>query len=288
MKPPPMPSRAFKNTLFTGALRIALLISLTILVFLIGSITFEGFKALSPDFIVSIAKDFGAAGGIRYQLIGSLILIAVAAILVLPFALGTALYRAEYVSSEKIGQRIDLAIFSLNGIPSITYGLFGLIVFVNIFGMGISWFIGSILLAMMILPTVTVSTYQAMRAIPNNYRENALALGLTRSEMIRKVILPQSLHGLVTGLLIGLARAIGETAPIMFVATAFSGVTWPKTIFEPVSTLPTHILALAQQATNPNALKNAWGASLSLIILVMGLSLLAFIARHKLQPQRSI
>ena len=154
--------------------------------------------------------------------------------------------------------------------------------------MGISWLIGSILLAMMILPTVTVSTYQAMRAIPNSYRENALALGLTRSEMIRKVILPQSLHGLVTGLLIGLARAIGETAPIMFVATAFSGVTWPQTIFEPVSTLPTHILALAQQATNPNALKNAWGASLSLIILVMGLSLLAFIARHKLQPKRSI
>lgn len=283
-----MLSRTVKNILFASALRIALFTSLAILVFLIGSILFEGFKALSPSFIVSEARDFGAAGGIRYQLLGSLILICAAAMLVLPFAFGTALYRSEYVTSEKLGRRIDLAIFSLNGIPSITYGLFGLIVFVNILGMGVSWLIGSILLAMMILPTVIVSTYQAMRSIPNIYRENALALGLTRAEMVRKVILPQSLHGLITGLLIGLARAIGETAPIMFVATAFSGVTWPQSIFEPVSTLPTHILALAQQATNPDALRNAWGASLSLIIVVMLLSALAFIARRKLEPQRSI
>ena len=272
---------------YANALRTALFISLAILVFLIGSILWEGAKALSFDFIFSKATDFGAAGGIRYQLIGSLILIGVAALLVLPLAIGTAIYRSEYIKSQQWGRRIDLAIFSLNGIPSITYGLFGLIVFVNILGMGVSWLIGSILLAMMILPTVTVSTYQAMRAIPNIYRENAVALGLSRSQMIRKVILPQSWHGVVTGLLIGLARAIGETAPIMFVATAFSGVTWPRSIYEPVSSLPTHILALAQQATNPDALRNAWGASLTLIILVMILSSLAFFARRYLQPQRA-
>lgn len=272
---------------YANALRTALFISLAILVFLIGSILWEGAKALSFDFIFSKATDFGAAGGIRYQLIGSLILIGVAALLVLPLAIGTAIYRSEYIKSQQWGRRIDLAIFSLNGIPSITYGLFGLIVFVNILGMGVSWLIGSILLAMMILPTVTVSTYQAMRAIPNIYRENAVALGLSRSQMIRKVILPQSWHGVVTGLLIGLARAIGETAPIMFVATAFSGVTWPRSFYEPVSSLPTHILALAQQATNPDALRNAWGASLTLIILVMILSSLAFFARRYLQPQRA-
>ena len=280
-------SRSFKNMVYANALRTALFISLAILVFLIGSILWEGAKALSFDFIFSKATDFGAAGGIRYQLIGSLILIGVAALLVLPLAIGTAIYRSEYIKSQQWGRRIDLAIFSLNGIPSITYGLFGLIVFVNILGMGVSWLIGSTLLAMMILPTVTVSTYQAMRAIPNIYRENAVALGLSRSQMIRKVILPQSWHGVVTGLLIGLARAIGETAPIMFVATAFSGVTWPRSFYEPVSSLPTHILALAQQATNPDALRNAWGASLTLIILVMILSSLAFFARRYLQPQRA-
>ena len=280
-------SRSLKNTIYANALRVALFSSLAILIFLIGSILWEGAKALSFNFIFLEAKDFGAAGGIRYQLIGSLILIAVAALLVLPLAIGTSIYRSEYIKSQRWGHRIDLAIFSLNGIPSITYGLFGLIVFVNVLGMGVSWLIGSILLAMMILPTVTVSTYQAMRAIPNIYRENAVALGLSRSQMIRKVILPQSWHGVVTGLLIGLARAIGETAPIMFVATAFSGVAWPRSIYEPVSTLPTHILALAQQATNPDALRNAWGASLTLIILVMILSSLAFFARRYLQPQRA-
>lgn len=282
-----MISRASKNIIFASTLRIGLFISLAILTFLIGSILIEGLQSLTPNFIFSEARDFGASGGILYQLLGSLLLIAVTAIIVLPLALGTALYRSEYVASEKMGRRIDLAIFSLNGIPSITYGLFGLIIFVNIFGMGISWIIGSILLAMMILPTVTVSAYQAMRAIPDIYRENALALGLSKSEMARRVILPQSLHGVVTGLLIGLARAIGETAPIMFVATAFSGVTLPQSIFEPVSTLPTHILALAQQATDPVALANAWGASLTLIILVMILSGIAFITRRKLKPQRS-
>jgi phosphate transport system permease protein len=281
-----MSKRAAINIIYAGALRVALLVSLSILAFLIGSIIWQGSKALSFDFIFSDARDFGASGGIRYQILGSLILIAVSALLVLPLALGTAIYRSEYVTSEKLGRRIDLAIFSLNGIPSITYGLFGLIIFVNLFGMGISWSIGSILLAMMILPTVTVSSYQAMRAIPDSYRENSIALGLSRAQMVRRVILPQSLHGVVTGLLIGLARAIGETAPIMFVATAFSGVTWPRSINEPVSTLPTHILALAQQATNPDALRNAWGTSFSLILIVILLSTLAYVARHKLQPGR--
>jgi phosphate transport system permease protein len=281
-----MSKRAAINIIYAGALRVALLVSLSILAFLIGSIIWQGSKALSFDFIFSDARDFGASGGIRYQILGSLILIGVSALLVLPLALGTAIYRSEYVTSEKLGRRIDLAIFSLNGIPSITYGLFGLIIFVNLFGMGISWSIGSILLAMMILPTVTVSSYQAMRAIPDSYRENSIALGLSRAQMVRRVILPQSLHGVVTGLLIGLARAIGETAPIMFVATAFSGVTWPRSINEPVSTLPTHILALAQQATNPDALRNAWGTSFSLILIVILLSTLAYVARHKLQPGR--
>ncbi len=281
-------NRNIYNKVFAGALRGALCVSLGILFFLIGSILWQGGQVMSFDFLLSTAKDFGAAGGIRYQLIGSLILIIMAALIVVPLALGTALYRSEYAKNGKRAKAIDLAIFSLNGVPSITYGLFGLILFVNILGFGISWFVGALILAIMILPTTSVSTYQAMRAIPDIYRENALGLGLSKSSVIRRVILPQSWHGLVTGLLIGLARAIGETAPIMFVATAFTGVTWPRTIYEPVSTLPTHILALSQQATNPDALRNAWGASLTLMLLVILLSLLAFITRKYLQPQRPI
>jgi len=274
-------SRAMNDKIYAAVTRLALFICLGVLAFLLISITFQGIKAFSLQFFLLPARDFGASGGILYQIIGSLLLVVVAAFLVLPFAVGTALYRSEYMKSKRLKRALDLAIFCLNSIPSITYGLFGLILFVNIFGTGISWFVGSIILAIMMLPTVTLTTFQAMNSIPDYYRENGYALGLDRIQIIRRIILPQSLHGIITGILIALARAIGETAPIMFIATAFSGVTVPNSLNEPVATLPTHILALAQQATNPDALRNAWGASLTLIILVMLFSALAYFARHK-------
>jgi len=274
-------SRAAKGKLYAAITRLALLICLSVLAFLLIAIIFQGMKAFSLQFFLLPARDFGASGGILYQIIGSLLLVIVAALLVLPFAVGTAIYRSECIKSERLKRALDLAIFCLNSIPSITYGLFGLILFVNIFGTGISWFVGSIILAIMMLPTVTVTSFQAMNSIPNFYRENGSALGLNRIQIIRRIIIPQSLHGIVTGILIALARAIGETAPIMFIATAFSGVTVPNSLNEPVATLPTHILALAQQATNPDALRNAWGASLTLIILVMLFSALAYFARLK-------
>lgn len=278
-----MLSRRTQEQLFAGATRTALLVSGGLLVFLIAAIILEGAKAFSPGFFLTPASNFGASGGILYQIIGSLLLVIVAAILVLPFAVGTAVFRSEYAQGESTKRIMDLSLFCLNGIPSVTYGIFGLILFVNIFGTGISWFVGSVILAMMMLPTVTLTSYQAMNAIPARYRENGLALGLTKGDVVTSIVIPQSLHGIVTGLLLGLARAIGETAPIMFIATAFSGVTVPQSLFEPVATLPTHILALAQQATNPEALRNAWGASLTLIILVMLFSLLAYVARLKLK-----
>jgi len=278
-----MISRRIGDRIFAAANRAALGLCFAILAFLIGAIIIKGAQAISLQFLLMPARDFGASGGILYQIIGSLLLVGTAALLVLPVAIGTALYRSEYERNPARCRLIDLALYSLNAIPSVTYGVFGLILFVNIFGTGISWFVGSIILAMMMLPTVTITAYQSMAAIPNSYRENAAALGLTQAELVRSVILPQSLHGIVTGLLIGLARAIGETAPIMFIATAFSGVTVPYSLFEPVASLPTHILALAQQATNPDALRNAWGASLTLVALVMMFSALAYYARFKLR-----
>lgn len=274
-------SRSLKNKAFAAVTRLSLLICLGVLVFLLFTITIQGIKAFSLSFFLLPARDFGASGGILYQIIGSLLLVIVAAFLVLPFAVGTAIFRSECVRSDRIKQSLDLAIFCLNSIPSVTYGLFGLILFVNIFGTGISWFVGSIILAIMMLPTVTITTYQAMNSIPQHYRENGYALGLNRIQIIRRIVLPQSFHGITTGLLIGLARAIGETAPIMFIATAFSGVTVPSSLNEPVATLPTHILALAQQATNADALRNAWGSSLTLIMFVMIFSAFAYFARLK-------
>lgn len=276
-------NRHLYNRLFSFGTRGAILLCGVILLFLFGVIVFNGISALSFDFLFTPSTNFGASGGIFYQIVGSLLIVTTAAILVFPVALGTAIFKSEYLKSKRWQKITNIFIYGLNGIPSVIFGIFGLIFFVNIIGTGVSWFVGAIILGMMILPTIILSAYNSINSIPTIYRESASALGLTKWQVITKVLLPQGINGAITGLFIGLARAIGETAPIMFIATAFSGVSFPSSIYEPVSTLPTHILALAQQATNPTALQNAWGTSLVLIILVVILSTSALVLRlrHK-------
>lgn len=279
-----MISRAAKEHIFVAATRAALAMSVCILAFLLGAIIIRGAQAISLDFLFMPSRNFGSAGGISYQIFGSLLIVITAGFIAAPLALGASVYRSEYMKSARARRLFDLALYGLNGVPSIIFGLFGLILFVNIFSTGLSWFVGAIILAIMMLPTASMATISAMRGIDISFRENAYALGQTREQTAMRVIIPQSLHGLVTGLLIGLARAIGETAPIMFIATAFSGAGVPRSLNEPVATLPTHILALAQQAADPVALKNAWGASFTLITLVALFSLAAFFARARLAP----
>lgn len=277
-----MQNRAFVNTAFVAVAIVMTAICALLLLALLGTIILKGAGALSLQFLTSPARDFGAGGGIFYQIIGSLLLVIAAAAFVLPIALGTALFKSEFLKSDRLNRFGDIVIYSLNGIPSVIFGVFGLIVFVNILGLGISWFAGALVLALMMLPTVVMATYQSLNAVPQSYRENASALGLTQQQVILRVLLPQGMRGAVTGLLIALARAIGETAPIMFVATAFTGITVPQALRDPVVTLPTHILALAQQATNPAALQNAWGASLVLLVIVLIFSFSAMFSRLKL------
>lgn len=276
-----MINRRIINFMFSGMVSSVSLFVGVILLWLISVVTIKGIGVISLDFIVNPSTSFGASGGIFYQILGSIILIVTAAIISLPLSLGTAIYLSEY-SVHPISRKISaLLLYGLNGVPSIVFGIFGLIVFVNGLSIGVSWFVGGIILALMIIPTITIASYQSLQRIPIMYRESAEALGITKWQSIRKVLLPQAFGGTLTGLLIGLARAIGETAPIMFIATAFSGVTFPTSIYEPVASLPTHILALAQQATNPNALANAWGASFVLISFVVMFSLLAMLVRQK-------
>lgn len=274
-------TRKSKNSLFKAICWLALSACVATLFFLFGVIFLNGIPAISLDFVTSRSSNFGAEGGIFYQIVGSILIVLVAALLSFPLAIGTAIFKSEYLNSRKWEKLSNILIFGLNGIPSVIFGIFGLILFVNILGFGISWFVGSIILGVMMLPTITLTTFQSINSIPVIYRESSLALGLNKWQTITKVLLPQSISGAITGLFIGLARAIGETAPIMFIATAFSGVDLPSGIREPVSTLPTHILALAQQATNPEALQNAWGASFVLILLVMLFSTSALIIRKR-------
>ena len=268
-----MITRSFKSRFFAALALSALGLATLTLLSLLGLIIVKGAGAINLDFLTQSSRSFGASGGISDQIIGSLLMVVIAGLLVLPVSLGLALYMSEIIKSARARRAAKTILLTLNTIPSITFGIFGLVFFVTILGTGISWFVGSIILAFMMLPTVTLASYQSLNAIPSIYRENGYSLGFTQSQTFTHILIPQSFHGTVTGLLIGLARAVGETAPIMFVATAFSGVGFPSALHEPVSTLPTHILALAQQATNPEAVANAWGAALVLILIVMGFSL---------------
>lgn len=275
-------TRRLYNKIFQLSAWFAVAICFALLIFLLVVIIYNGISAIDVEFIVESSKNFGAEGGILYQIIGSLLMVFTAAVICFPIALGVALFKSEYLYSKSWQKASDILLYGLNGIPSVIYGIFGLIMFVNILGTGVSWFVGSVILAIMMLPTVTLSAYHSLNAVPTIYRESSLALGMNKWQVISNVLLKQGFNGAVTGLLIGLSRAIGETAPIMFIATAFSGVGFPDSLLEPVPSLPTHILALSQQATNPAALQNAWGTSLILMMIVLLFSLSALIVRKKI------
>lgn len=274
-------SRRQLNKVFSIISWSALVFCGAVLGFFLWEIFRQGVQAISLDFIIAPAKNFGAEGGIFYQIIGSLILIIFAGLMSLPVALGVAIYKSEYLNHPGLQQISDLILYALNAVPSVIFGIFGLIFFVNILQTGLSWFVGSVILAIMILPTIVLSCYQAIRSIPDTYRETARSFGFSEWQVVTHVVLPQGAGGAITGLLIGLARAVGETAPIMFIATAYSGVGFPGSFNSPVSALPTHILSLAKQATRQQALSNAWGAGLVLLMIVLVLSLAALISREK-------
>lgn len=278
-------NRRLVNQMYSnlGAFITALCIS--VLIFLFFILIKKGIGAVDLDFLTSDSRNFGVDGGIKYQILGSLIMIIVASIISFPIAVGFALFKSEYIKHSFWQKLSSIILYGLNGIPSVIYGLFGLIFFINFLNTGISWFVGSIILAIMMIPTISLASYQAFNSVPTLYRESGLALGMSRTEMVFKVVFRKGVNGAITGYLLAIARAIGETAPIMFIATAFSGVGLPGSLFEPVLSLPTHILSLSQQATNPKALENAWGASFVLLCFVMLFSLLSMYFRFKKQAE---
>lgn len=253
---------------------------------LIGVIWHRGAPAISWTFFTEQIRQVGAQGGIFYNLIGTLILITTALLISAPIAISMALLERVYVRNEQLRRALTLFLYTLNGLPSIVFGIFGFIVFVKWLGWGKSWLAGGILLAAMILPTVTVALIERIKALPREYTEAAAGLGLSQAQIIWAVILPQSWGGLLTGSLLGLARAAGETAPIMFTATIFAGASLPHRIKDsPVLSLPYHIFILAQDSFDPGVGAKLWGSALVLLALVFLLSLIALPSRLKLHEE---
>ncbi len=249
---------------------------------ILGVMLAKGLPAMHSGFLFDASRDFGRSGGIFYQLTGTLMLMAVAVLWSLPVALGSVLFQTEYLGAGKFKNLLTQLTYILNATPTILFGLVGYIFFGVYLDAGVSWVTGSLILAVMILPTLQVSIREAVEALPEKYRETGMALGLSRPTQIWRIILPQSFYGMVTGVLLGLARAAGETAAIMFTATTFSGIQFPQLFSDPVPTLQTHILVLAQEAANPESIAQAWGAGLVLLGLVFLLTLAAWAFRTRM------
>lgn len=251
-----------------------------------GAILWRGVGVLDWSFLTRQAAGAGASGGVFYEIAGTLILIATALVVSAPLATGLALVQTVYLASPRARGRLLMGLYVANAVPSILFGVAGMIVFTRFLGWGKSWLAGGILLGLMILPTVSVALIERIRSLPRKYLETAAGLGLSRSQVVWSVVLPQSAGGLISGVLLGLARAAGETAPILFAAAVFSGGGLPTGIRDnPVVALPYHIFVLAQDSLDPAVKNHLWGAACVLLALVLTLSLLALPARLRVHEE---
>jgi phosphate transport system permease protein len=248
--------------------------------YILFDIVREGAGTLSWDFLTTMPRRSGAEGGILPVIVGTLYLVLGTVAVALPLGMAGAIYLSEYATQGRLTRYVRLAIVTLAGIPSIVFGLFGLGLFVIFLKFGASIIAGSLTLACMVLPIIIVASEEALRAVPAAFREGSLALGATKWQTIRKNVLPYAVPGMLTGSILAIGRAAGETAPILLTAAAFYLPTLPHSIFDPVMALPYHLYILATQL--PDAVKvrpMQYGTALVLLILVLGLNLAAIVLR---------
>jgi phosphate transport system permease protein len=211
----------------------------------------------------------------------------VTAILAVPMGMFSAIYLNEYARQNRITRLIRLSIRNLSGVPSIVYGLFGVILFVNIFKFGTSILSAGLTLGLMTLPWTITASEEALKTVPQSYREGALALGATKWQSIRTNVLPYALPGMLTGTVLGLARAAGETAPIMFTGAAFALPFLPKSLSDQFMALPYHLYIMATQHHDlAKARPLAYGTALVLIVFVLGMNMIAVVLRYRLRRNR--
>ncbi len=265
------------------------LFAVGLLVGLVAVIAQRGGPALSWSFLTEQIRLVGAAGGIFWNFVGTVILLASAFVFCAPLAVAVALLERVWLRGARARGFVRAALYTLNGVPTIVFGIFGFIVLVLWCGWGKSWLAGGLVLALGMLPTVSVSLIERLHAVPEKYLEAAAGLGLSKAQIVWSVLLPQAWGGLITGSLLALARAAGETAPIMFTATIFAGATLPHGIRDsPVLSLPYHIFILAQDSFDPAIGSKLWGAALVLLGLVFLLSLIALPSRLKMHEEANV
>lgn len=271
-------SRKQVETIAFAGVTAAALIVLAILVIILGDIIINGLPALSLDFLTQSPTNLGRGGGIFPAIVGTLYLVTGAILIALPIGVGTAVFLVEYSKESRITKLIRTGVDLLNGTPSIVFGLFGFAFIVLYLNAGVSLLAGMITLALMVLPTLIRTTEESLMNIPQSLREASLALGATRWQTIKNVVIPPAVPGIVTGAILSIGRAAGETAPIMFTAVVFSTRFLPDSLFDPVMALPYHLYILSTNV--PGASTNKYGTALVLLMLVVAFYAVAIIVRN--------
>jgi phosphate transport system permease protein len=271
-------------------LGIGLLVLVTIMVIIpiiamIGVIVVQGLPAISPVFLFGVPSSGMREGGIWPAIVGTFLLTIGTAIFSVPLGVAIAIYLSEYARDSKFTRTIRLAIINLAGVPSIVYGLFGLGLFVLALGFGSSILAGSLTLSIMTLPVIISTAEEALRSVPQSFRTVSISLGGTKWQTIRKVVLPNALPGIITGVILGLERAAGETAPILFTVAAFYLPTLPDSIFDKTMALPYHLFVISTQVPGM-PLQLQFGTALVLLVFVLSMTLIATIIRSYYRRKR--
>ena len=262
------------------------LLSVGALGIILGDILVKGAPAMSWSFIFDPPKNGMTEGGIFPAIIGTTLVTLITAIFSIPLGVAAAIYLNEYAPANWWTRLIRASIRNLAGVPSIVYGLFGVALFVQAFQMGTSLLASGLTLGLMSLPYIITATEEALKTVPNILKEGSLALGATKWETIFKVVLPVAAPGMITGIILALSRAAGETAPILFTGVFFYQRYLPTSIFDEFMALPYHLFILSTQHHDIEGVRSlAYGTALVLLILVFALNLVAFYIRSRYRKQ---
>lgn len=274
-----IPPRAAERAAF-GLLGLAVFLTVLPILFILGAILVRGWPAMSWEFLLAAPRDGMRAGGIWPALVGTVYLTVGTGVIAVPLGLAAAIYLAEYARDNFFTRAIRIAIINLAGIPSVVYGLFGLALFVIFLKLGSSIAAACLTLSIMTLPVIISTAEEALRSVPESFRLVSAGLGGTRWQGIRKIVLPQALPGILTGVILGLERAAGETAPILFTGASFFLPLLPQSIFDETMALPYHLFVISTQVPGM-PVEIQYGTALVLLVFVLSMNVAAtFIRSH--------
>lgn len=263
-------------------LRTTAVIAVMALLIILSDIALKGWGIISWEFITASPENNMTEGGIFPAIIGTLYVTFITGLAAVPLGIAAAVYLNEYARKGPIVRMIRLAIRNLSGVPSIVYGLFGVALFVRTLNFGASILSAGLTLGLLTLPWTITASEEALKTVPDSYRDGALALGAGKWETIRTIVLPNAIPGIITGMILGLSRAAGETAPILFTGAAFALPTLPRSVYDQFMALPYHLYILSTQHQSPEeVLPIAYGTALVLLALVFLMNLGGIVIRYK-------